>query len=107
MEDDLLRVPELVTFEELELCAVSLPERGLGLGIHQSEEWLMTKRLFIEQREQGDYAIRRPKSERASGVRSTQGRAIERAREMEPDAVILVERVRHTQRGAPDKWRKP
>ena len=65
------------------------------------------KQLFIEQREQGDYAVRRPNSQRASDVLGTQAEAIERARELQPDAQILVERVRHTSVGKPDQWRKP
>ncbi len=65
------------------------------------------KKLFIEQREQGDYAIRRPGSERASGVTSTQREAIERGRQIEPNATILVERVRNTNVGGRDQWRKP
>ena len=64
-------------------------------------------RYFIEQRDQGDYAIRKPNSERASAVLPTQREAIERAREMNPSATISVERVRHTTGGSPDKWRKP
>jgi len=64
-------------------------------------------RLFIERRDQGDYAIRRPNSERASDVRPTQAQAIERAREMEPGATVEVERVRNTNVGHRDKWRKP
>jgi hypothetical protein len=69
----------------------------------------MTKReVFIERRTDiGDYAIRRPNSDRASGVAPTQGQAIELARKMHPDATILVERVRYTSSGKPDKWRKP
>jgi hypothetical protein len=63
--------------------------------------------LFIEQRNDGDYAIRRPGAERASGVEQTQAKAIERAREIEPNAAILVERVRDTNVGGRDKWRKP
>ncbi len=63
--------------------------------------------LFIEQRSQGDYAIRRPGSERASGVASTQAEAIEQARKLDPGAKILVERVRDTNVGSRDKWRKP
>jgi hypothetical protein len=62
---------------------------------------------FIERREEGDYAIRKPNSERASGVEDTQADAIRRARELNPDATIHVERVRHTERGKPDQWRKP
>ena len=65
-------------------------------------------RFFIERREkQGDYAIRRPDSNRASGIEDTQAEAIERAREMDPNATIEVERVRDTNRGGRDKWRKP
>ena len=33
--------------------------------------------------------------------------AIDRAREMNPGAAIHVERVRHTNQGKPDQWRKP
>ena len=64
-------------------------------------------RLFIERRQQGDYAVRRPNSRRASDVLPTQKEAIERARELNPEKEPLVERVRNTDRGHPDKWRKP
>jgi hypothetical protein len=67
----------------------------------------MKNEVFIEQRQQGDYAIRRPGSERASGVEPTQSEAIDRAKEIAPNASILVERVRDTNRGGRDKWRKP
>ena len=63
--------------------------------------------LFIERRHQGDYAVRRPDSERASDVLPTQREAIERARELNPNRTPLVERVRDTTRGSRDKWRKP
>jgi len=42
--------------------------------------------LFVERRPQGDYAVRRPDSERASDVLPTQSEAIERARELNPKA---------------------
>jgi len=64
-------------------------------------------KLFIEQRTQGDYAVRKPNSDRASAVAPTQGEAIERARQLDREAAILVERVRHTDRGNRDRWRKP
>ena len=68
----------------------------------------MTKeRLFVEQRPEGDYAVRRPNSGRASAVLPTQAAAINRAREMNPNVAPLVERVRHTSGGKPDQWRKP
>jgi hypothetical protein len=64
--------------------------------------------LFVERRRpQGDYAVRRPNAQRASDVLPTQGKAIDRARELSPGKAPLVERVRYTDRGKPDKWRKP
>ena len=65
------------------------------------------KKLFVEQRDEGDYAIRRQGSDRASDVKQTQAEAIDRAGEIDPDAAILVERVRNTEKGGRDKWRKP
>jgi hypothetical protein len=71
-------------------------------GVHMSN-----KDLFIERRPEGDFAVRRANSERASAVEETQSKAIARARELDPKATVLVERVRHTTVGKPDKWRKP
>lgn len=64
------------------------------------------KEYFIERRAGGDYAVRRPGSERASAVEPTQGQAIGRAQQLDPNATIHVERVRRTSAGKPDKWRK-
>ncbi|NTF42834.1 DUF2188 domain-containing protein [Rhizobium rhizogenes] len=64
------------------------------------------KHIFVERRPQGDYAVRRPDSQRASDVLPTQREAIERARELEPNTRPDVERVRNTKAGHPDKWRK-
>ncbi len=64
------------------------------------------KRLYVEQRDQGDYAVRRANSERASAVLPTQAKAIERARELSPGKSPHVERVRHSSVGSTDKWRK-
>jgi len=64
-------------------------------------------RLFVERRDKGDYAVRKPDSERASDVRPTQGEAIDRARELNPGKAPLVERIRYATGGKPDKWRKP
>lgn len=68
---------------------------------------MANKRFFVEQRPQGDFAVRKPNSERASAVLPTQGAAIQRARELNPNVRPLVERVRHTSVGKPDQWRKP
>lgn len=65
------------------------------------------KRIYIERRPEGDYAVRKPGSERASAVEPTQREAIERARELDPGVAPHVERVRDTSRGGRDKWRKP
>lgn len=66
------------------------------------------RELFVERRtEEGDYAIRKSGAERASDICDTQAEAIERAGEIDPHAAILVERVRNTDRGSRDKWRKP
>lgn len=63
-------------------------------------------RVYVEQRPQGDYAVRRANSERASDILPTQREAIERARELSPGSRPHVERVRKSSSGAADKWRK-
>jgi hypothetical protein len=68
---------------------------------------MSNKRVYIERRSEGDYAIRRANSERASAVEPTQAKAIERARELNPGVAPHVERVRDTDVGDRDKWRKP
>ena len=44
----------------------------------------MSGKLFIERREEGDYAIRKPAAERISGHEPTQAEAIGRAKEIDP-----------------------
>jgi hypothetical protein len=65
------------------------------------------KQVFVEQRPEGDFAVRRPGAQRASAVEPTQAEAIARARELEPGVTPLVERVRNTSVGRRDQWRKP
>jgi hypothetical protein len=62
--------------------------------------------LFVEQRPEGDYAVRKPGAARASAVADTQAEAIKIAKQMNPDRDPLVERVRHINKGDPDQWRK-
>lgn len=63
--------------------------------------------IYVEKRsEHDDYAVRREGSKRASAVEPTQKAAIERAKELAPGTKPNVERVRHTEKGGPDKWRK-
>lgn len=68
---------------------------------------MSNKDFFVERRRQGDFAVRRANSERASAVAPTQAKAIAEARRLEPNATVLVERVRYTSTGKPDRWRKP
>lgn len=63
--------------------------------------------LYVERRPEGDYAVRKPGSSRASDVLPTQAEAIQRAKELSPNATPMVERVRNTTGGKPDKWRTP
>jgi pyridoxine/pyridoxamine 5'-phosphate oxidase len=60
--------------------------------------------LYIEQRAKGDFAVRKPKTKRASAIAPTQAEAIERAKKLNPNAAIHVERVRDTNVGNPDQW---
>jgi hypothetical protein len=62
--------------------------------------------LFVERRDQGDYAVRRANSARASAVLPTQAEAVARAKELNPDGRPVVERVRNTVAGGRDQWRK-
>jgi len=64
------------------------------------------KRLYVERRPEGDYAVRRANSARASAVEPTQAKAIARAHELNPGVAPHIERVRTTTRGKPDRWRK-
>ncbi|MDQ6944589.1 MAG: DUF2188 domain-containing protein, partial [Candidatus Eremiobacteraeota bacterium] len=68
---------------------------------------MRSDQLFVERRPQGDYAVKKGLAGRASAVCNTQAAAIERARALNPTKAPLVERVRRTSSGTPDKWRKP
>jgi hypothetical protein len=84
----------------------SLEEFGRSVGLSKARQRSLNP-VFVERRPQGDYAVRRLDSERASDVLPTQREAIERARELNPNRTPLIERVRDTTRGSRDKWRKP
>jgi hypothetical protein len=62
--------------------------------------------VMVERTPQGDYTVRKLSSGNATSVFPTQAEAIKRARELNPSRQPLVERVRHTNSGTPDKWRK-
>ena len=60
---------------------------------------------FIEQTDEGRFAVRAKGSERASDILESQSAAIERVKELNPDDHPDVERVRDTETGVRDKWR--
>ncbi len=60
---------------------------------------------FVERRPDGKYAVERADAERASRLLDTQKEAKDWARDR-TDGAVHVARVRHTDGGSPDKWRK-
>ena len=63
------------------------------------------KNLFIEQHKDG-YAILRGGVKEPLAVEPTQDAAVEKARKLDPDAAIHVERVRNVEGVSRDKWRR-
>jgi hypothetical protein len=63
------------------------------------------EQIYIEERADGKYAIRKGNSERASAVEDSQEKAIEVAAQMFPGAKPHIERVRNVKAGGRDKWR--
>ena len=63
------------------------------------------KHYFVEQKDDGRYAVRAKGSKRASDIVNTQRDATQRVNELNPNDRPDVERVRHTSAGSPDKWR--
>ena len=64
------------------------------------------KHYFIEQTEDGRYAVRAKGSERASKITNTQKQAEAVVKKLNPDDKPNVERVEVTKRGHPPQWRK-
>ena len=62
--------------------------------------------VAVDRRPEGDYAVRRADSKRASAVVPTQKEAIEKARQLNPGVAPRVEGVRNTKFGKRDRWRK-
>jgi hypothetical protein len=64
------------------------------------------KKLFVEKRDDGQFAVSKATAQRASALADTQKEAIEIAKKLNPGHSPDVERVRHTKNGDPDQWRK-
>ena len=62
--------------------------------------------LYVERTNTGEFAVKKANASRASAVAPTQAEAIARAKKLDPEAGIHVERVRMTAGGGRDKWRK-
>ncbi len=67
----------------------------------QNDQW------YIEQTEDRRYSAKKGGAKRASAIEDTQAEAVARARQIDPSAAVHIERVRNTDIGARDKWRKP
>jgi hypothetical protein len=65
----------------------------------------MSDEFFVERRDDGKYKVLKPGADRASAIEDTQKAAVDRAKAMNPDATIHIERVRDVGPGR-DKWRK-
>jgi hypothetical protein len=63
------------------------------------------KHYFIEQNEDGKFAVRAKDSDRASATFNTQAEAIAHARQLNPDDNPNIERVRNVPTGGRDQWR--
>jgi len=64
----------------------------------------MSDKFFIERRSDGQYRVLKPNAERASAIAPTQGEAVSKAKALNPEATIHIERVRIVGPGR-DKWR--
>jgi hypothetical protein len=63
------------------------------------------KHYFIEENDNGKFAVRAKGSQRASGLRNTQKQAEALVKKLNPDDKPDVERVRNTKTGGRDQWR--
>jgi hypothetical protein len=63
------------------------------------------KHYFIEENDNGKFAVRAKGSQRASGLRNTQKQAEALVKKLNPDDKADVERVRNTKTGGRDQWR--
>jgi hypothetical protein len=62
--------------------------------------------IFIERNQDGKYEVKEEGKAKPAAVADTQADAEKRAREIFPGSHPNVERVRNTESGSRDKWRK-
>jgi hypothetical protein len=80
------------------------PRTLLPTGHVQKTAAAMMDEFFVERRGDGQYKVLKPNAHRASAVAATQQEAIAKAKALNPDATVHVERVRSVGPGR-DKWR--
>jgi len=88
----------LIGLETASLINDEIKKQKLSMSEHN-------KQLFIEKHSNG-YAILRGGVKEPLAVEATQEAAIERAKQLDPDSAIHVERVRNVEGGGRDKWRR-
>ena len=62
--------------------------------------------FYVEPNDDGGYNVTRGGASRASAVTDTQKQGIDRAHEIDPSAPVHIARVKHTDKGEPDQYRK-
>jgi len=83
----------------------TLEEFGDRLGLSEARRKSLGP-VFVERRSDGGYVVRRRGTTKSIKVTPTQREAVEHAREISPNGTILIERVRNTDVGSRDRWRK-
>jgi hypothetical protein len=79
-------------------------EKCFGGRLEGKEPVSTEKHYFIEQTDDGRYAVR-AKGQRASAIVNTQREAVELVKQLNPNDRPDVERVRNTKKGGRDQWR--
>ena len=82
-------------------------EREKLIAVLQELHLIARFETRLRETDDGQFSAKKGGAQRASALEDTQGDAIARAREIDPKAPIHVERVRNTNVGSPDKWRRP
>jgi hypothetical protein len=62
--------------------------------------------IYIERNSAGNYEVKERGNPKPLAVAPTQKQAEQKAAELRPGVAPDVERVKHTDRGHPDQWRK-
>ena len=79
---------------------MTLTFRGLALSFPSMSH------IYIERNPQGIYEVKEKGNPKPVAVAPTQKEAEQKANKLYPGVGLDVERVRHTDKGEPDKWRK-